>query len=75
MVIKSFNVQEDIYDKFSRFCNERGLSMSKQVSMFMQSIIEVEPEARKEYLDKLEEIRKGSFIKVKSFAKRYRLEE
>ena len=27
--------------------------------------------ARKEYIDKLEKIRKGNFIKVKSFSKRY----
>ena len=39
----------------------------------MQSIIETEPEAKKEYLEKLERIRKGKFISVKNFAERYGL--
>lgn len=32
---------------------------------------QIEPKARKEYLDKLERIRKGEFIEVKSFAEKY----
>ena len=65
MVIKTFNVSEDIYVKFSEYCKELGLSMSKQVDMFMRSQVEDEPEVRKEYLEKLEKIRKGKFVKVK----------
>ncbi|MBI5065487.1 hypothetical protein HZA97_04560 [Candidatus Woesearchaeota archaeon] len=37
-------------------------------------LVPKEPEAKKEYLEKLEKIRKGKFIKVNSFVKRYRLE-
>ena len=73
MVLKTFNVQEEVYSKFSCFCKEHGISMSKQVELFMESQIEDEPEAKKEYLEKLERIRKGKFIKVKSFAERYGL--
>ncbi|MFH1505912.1 MAG: hypothetical protein ABIE94_02890 [archaeon] len=74
MVLKTFNVQEDTYAKFSGFCKENGISMSKQVDFFMESFVEEEPEARKEYLEKLDRIRKGKFIRVDNFAKRYGLE-
>ncbi len=74
MVLKTFNVEEEVYDRFSRFCKEHGMSMSKQVGMFMEAFLGA-PRARKEYLEKLERIRKGRFIKVKSFAGRYGLRE
>jgi len=73
MAIKTFNVQESVYKKFSDFCRGHGVSMSKQVEMFMESMIEEEPEAKQEYLEKLERIRKGKFIRVKSFAERYEI--
>ena len=73
MAIKTFNVNEEIYAKFSTFCKEHGISMSKQVQMFMESQVEDEPETKTEYLERLERIRKGKFIKVKSFAERYGL--
>jgi hypothetical protein len=75
MVLKTFNVQEDTYARFSHFCKDNGISMSKQVEFFMQSVIAEEPEAKKEYLKKLERIRKGKFIKVKSIADRYGLQK
>jgi len=73
MVLKTFNVQKETYEVFSRFCKEHGISMSKQIELFMRSIIEEEPEAKKEYLKKLERIRKGKFIDVKNFDDRYGL--
>ena len=73
MVLKTFNVQEDTYHKFSNFCKGHGISMSKQIELFMRSIIEEEPEAKKEYLKKLERIRKGKFLHVDNFSKRYGL--
>ncbi|MFH1770182.1 MAG: hypothetical protein ABH828_01355 [archaeon] len=73
MVLKTFNVEEEVYNKFSSQCKEFGMSMSKQITMFMKTQVE-EPEVRKEYLEKLEKIRQGKFIPVKSFAKRYGLE-
>lgn len=66
MVLKTFNVQEAVYRRFSDFCKGHGVSMSKQVEMFMESILEEEPEAKKEYLKKLERIRKGKFHKYDS---------
>lgn len=73
MVLKTFNVQEEVYSKFSSFCKQYGISMSKQVEMFMESMVEHDPEAKKKYLEKLDRIRKGRFVNVGSFAERYGL--
>lgn len=74
MAIKAFNIDEDVYKKFAVFCKENGLSMSKQVNIFIQAQIETQPKIREEYLQKLDMIRKGRFIKVgtiDNFKKRY----
>ena len=73
MVLKTFNIDENVHEKFSRFCKEHGISMSRQVQLFMESQTEDEPQAKREYLEKLERIRKGRFIKVQSFSERYNL--
>lgn len=73
MVLKTFNVQEAVYAKFSGFCKQHGISMSKQIEMFMESMIEKDPEAKKDYLAKLERIRKGNFVNVSNFAEKYNL--
>lgn len=36
MVLKTFNVEEESYKKFSEFCKENGLSMSKQIELFLK---------------------------------------
>ncbi len=77
MVLKTFNVEESVYKKFSDFCKGSGISMSKQIDFFMRSVIEEEPEAKAEYLEKLNMIRKQKSIHVGSlenFRKRYGLE-
>jgi len=73
MVLKTFNVEETVYKQFAELCKNKGMSMSKQVEFFMRSIVEKEPKARKEYIKKLENIRKGKFIKVNNFYERYGL--
>jgi antitoxin component of RelBE/YafQ-DinJ toxin-antitoxin module len=73
MVVKAFNVDEDVYRKFSEYCKDNGISMSKQVNTFMESQIEEEPKVREDYLRKLEKLRKGPFIRVDDFKKRYGL--
>lgn len=73
MVLKTFSVQEVVYNKFSSFCKQHGINMSKQIEMFMESVIEKDPEAKKEYLEKLDRIRKGNFVSVSNFAERYNL--
>lgn len=73
MVLKTFNVQEEAYNKFSSFCKGHGVSMSKQVEMFMESMVEEEPKAKKGCLEKIERIRKGKFTRAKSIADRYGL--
>lgn len=71
MAVKTFSVSEDVYERFAAFCRERGLNMSKQIQFFMESFVENEPAAKREYLDKLEEIRRGKFVRVESFSGRY----
>jgi len=65
MVLKTFNLNEETYKKFSEFCRENGISMSKQIDIFIKAQIEEKPKVREEYLKKLEVIRKGKFTKVK----------
>ena len=77
MVLKTFNVQEEVYNKFSHFCKDRGISMSKQVEFFMNSMIQDDPKAKEAYLKKLDLIRneKNIFIgNLSDFRKRYGLE-
>ncbi|MBM3229002.1 hypothetical protein FJZ26_01095 [Candidatus Parvarchaeota archaeon] len=75
MALKTFNIDQAIYARFLGFCRGHGISMSKQVEMFMASQTEEESNVRNAYLKKLERLRKGRFISVNSFAKRYGLEE
>tara|TARA_Y100000310_G_C20483106_1_gene715635 strand:- start:441 stop:644 length:204 start_codon:yes stop_codon:yes gene_type:complete len=65
MVLKTFNLENETYQRFSEFCKENGLSMSKQVDIFIKAQLEESPKVREEYLRKLEAIRRGRFIKVK----------
>ena len=74
MTIKTFNVDENVYEKFLNFCKSNGISMSKQIEMFMKSRVDDREEVREEYLQKLEEIRRGKFIRVDDFAERYGLQ-
>ena len=74
MVLKTFNVEEDVYGKYAQFCKENGISMSNQINTFIKSQVETEPKVREEYLKKLDAIRKGRFIRIgtyKEFEKRY----
>ncbi len=73
MVLKTFNVDEAIYSKFSTFCKNNGLSMSKQITLFMKFQMEEEPKVRESYEEQLIRLQKGNFLKVKNFEKRYKL--
>ncbi|MEI6058223.1 MAG: hypothetical protein WCP89_00460 [archaeon] len=75
MVLKTFNLEEETYKKFSEFCKQNGMSMSKQVDIFIKAQIEEKPKVRAEYLKRLDSIRKGKFINVgdfSNFEKRYK---
>jgi len=76
MVLKTFNLDEETYKKFSNFCKANGISMSKQVNIFINAQMAKEPKVREEYLKKLAMINKqGRFIKFNSFEdfeKRYK---
>ena len=74
MVLKTFNLDDETYRMFSEFCKEHGISMSKQINIFIKAQIEEEPKIREKYLKKLDSIRKGRFINVgkfEDFKKRY----
>ena len=74
MTIKTFNVDEETYKRFSEFCKANGISMSRQVEIFMRAQLEENQKVREEYLQKLEIIRKGKFINIgtfENFKKRY----
>ncbi len=74
MVLKTFNLEKGTYDKFSNYCKDCGISMSKQINTFIQSIIEEEPQAKQEYLAKLEMLRKQRSIYIgglNDFNKKY----
>jgi len=74
MVLKTFNLEEDVYKKFAEFCKANGISMSKQINIFINAQVAEEPRVREEYLQKLDMIRKGRFLKIGSienFKKRY----
>ena len=71
MALKTFNINPEAYQKFSDFCKSNGFSMSKQINIFIEAQIEEKPIVRQEYIKKLESIRKGRFIKVNNFSKRY----
>jgi hypothetical protein len=68
MVLKTFNVHEEVHRKFSDFCKERGVSMSKQIEWFMESMVAKDKEVKKEYLDKLERIKRGKYHKFSSIS-------
>ncbi len=67
MVLKTFNINGQVYDKFSKFCKEHGISMSKQVELFIESQIGDE-DVKPVYLKKLEKIRKGKYHKFNTVA-------
>lgn len=68
MALKTFNINEEVYKKFSKVCKEHGISMSKQVEIFIESQISEEKEVKPEYLKKLEQIKKGKFHKYNTVA-------
>jgi len=74
MVIKTFNIEQETYEKFAEFCKKNGISASKQIEIFMKAQLEEKEKVRGEYLKTLEVIRKGTFIKIgnlENFKKRY----
>jgi len=71
MVIKSFNVEEKTYKEFSEYCKSFGLSMSKQINLFMKNQLEDEPELKKSYIRRIEKARKGPFIRVEGTLRDY----
>lgn len=67
MVLKTFNLDETTYNRFSQFCKEHGLSMSRQINFFINAQIAETKQIRESYLKKLAKIRKGKYHHFTSF--------
>ncbi|RLE46788.1 hypothetical protein DRJ22_01055 [Candidatus Woesearchaeota archaeon] len=61
MVLKTFNIDKKIYTEYSTFCREHGISMSKQIELFMQTMLEEDLDKHKEHMEKLDRMKKGQF--------------
>jgi len=64
MAIKTFNIDAEVYKKFREYCKEHGISMSKQVELFMKSQLAKSSEERKGHLEKLEKSRSTRHITI-----------
>ncbi len=55
MALKTFNIDGEIYNEFSKHCKKNGISMSKKVENFFR--------------EELEQVKSGGRINVKRFVK------
>ena len=39
MAIKTFNIDEEVYNQFSKYCKKNGISMSKRIENFIRGEI------------------------------------
>lgn len=67
MAIKTFNVDAEVHRQFASFCREHGISMSRQIEMFMQHQLEANPVTKKEHAEKLERMSLCSRKREKDF--------
>ena len=47
MVLKTFNLDKELYEEFSKHCKSEGISMSKKVDNFIRGELENLKEPRK----------------------------
>jgi hypothetical protein len=40
MALKTFNIDDEIYKRYSKSCKQKGMSMSKQIENFIKNEIE-----------------------------------
>ncbi len=40
MALKTFNIDAKVYDKYSKHCKKKGMSMSRQIENFLRKEIE-----------------------------------
>ncbi len=40
MALKTFNIDAKVYEKYSKHCKKKGMSMSKQIENFLRKEIE-----------------------------------
>ena len=56
MALKTFNLDSEIYEEFSRYCKKEGISMSKKIDNFIRE--EVERISGKRPIEKDQKFRK-----------------
>ncbi len=47
MALKTFNIDEEAYRRFSEYCKKQGISMSKKIENFIKQEIEKIPHNEK----------------------------
>lgn len=57
MALKTFNIDAEIYEEFSKHCKSEGISMSKKVEKFIASEIKNLKSGNERMKDKVEEER------------------
>ncbi len=68
-MLKTFNVDAGVYEKYSKHCKKNGVSMSRQVENFLRNEVEkLNGTAKVSAVDVKEEVgvRKIKYIKVNS---------
>lgn len=45
--LKTFNLEEEIYNQFSSHCKSQGISMSKKIENFLKSELDKIPQPQK----------------------------
>jgi len=53
MALKTFNIDAEIYDEFSKHCKKHGISMSKKVERFIASEIKVLKSGNRGIIDRV----------------------
>lgn len=65
MVLKTFNLDEEIYKQFSKYCKKEGISMSKKIENFIRAEVERMQlgTGKVKYTKDIKEVKEHSFRK------------
>jgi 5-bromo-4-chloroindolyl phosphate hydrolysis protein len=66
MALKTFNLDKEVYEEFSKHCKENGISMSKKVEKFIREELEMlKVQTLGKEVKKAKEMQKFSEVKNK----------
>jgi len=69
----SLDINNELYHKFELMCEKLGTTPVEEIETFILSVLEDDKEITEEYRQKLDNIRKGKFIKINNFAEHFGL--